>query len=128
MANTELTKQIKEIAFEGEMDYFGVTPVERLAGAPVGWRPTDLLPGARSVVVMGIRIGQGVRHAQRSVNLNAGGRDRYGIFVYQVYGYNILNDKMNLATYALYKVLEKEGFTTVPIPASPPYDTKDTDG
>jgi len=125
MTDIELTKGIRELALEREMDYFGVTPVERLAGAPEGWRPTDILPGAKSVVVMGIRIGQGVRHVQRKVNLNARTSGRYGLFVYQVYGYNILNDKMNLAAYALGKVLEKEGFTTVPIPASPPYDTKE---
>ena len=124
MTSIELTRGLKELALEREMNYFGVTPVERLVGAPEGWRPTDILPSAKSVVVMGIRIGQGVRHVQKKVNLNSKTPDKYGLFVYQVYGYNILNDKMNLAAYALCKVLEEEGFTTVPIPASPPYDTK----
>ena len=125
MTISRMTGSIRELALEREMDYLGVTPVERLAGAPEGWRPTDILPGARSVVVMGIRIGRGARHVQRKVNLNPERSARYGMFVYQVYGYNILNDKMNLAAYALGKVLEGEGHTTVSIPASPPYDTKE---
>ncbi len=125
MTDIELTEEIRERAFESEMDYFGVTPVERLIGAPEGWRPTDILPGARTVVVMGMRIGQGVRHVQRRVTQDPGVSSRYGIFIYQVYGYNILNNKMNLAAYALGKVLEKEGCTTVPIPASPPYNVKE---
>ena len=125
MTGIELTGDIRELSLEHEMDYFGVAPVERLAGAPQGWRPTDILPGARSVVVMGMRIGQGVRHVQRNVGQNSETSARYGIFIYQVYGYNILNDKMNLAAYALGKVLEKEGYTTVPIPASPPYNTQE---
>jgi epoxyqueuosine reductase QueG len=128
MTSIERTRGIREVALEREMDYFGVTPVERLVGAPEGWRPTDILPSAKSVVVMGIRIGQGAKHVQRNVNLNSGVNVKYGIFVYQVYGYNILNDTMNLAAYALGKVLEKEGYTTVPIPASPPYNTKQLQG
>ena len=124
MTKTELTTDLRDLALKSEMDYFGVTPADRLIDAPEGWRPTDILPGAKSVVVMGIGIGQGVRHVQRNVNRNSGMPAKYGIYVYQVYGYNILNDKMNLAAYALGKILERDGHTTVPIPASPPYDTK----
>jgi epoxyqueuosine reductase QueG len=125
MPSIEMTRDVRELALEREMDYFGVTPAERLAGAPDGWRPTDILPSARSVVVMGMRIGRGVRHVQRTANLSSEKSAKYGIFVYQVFGYNILNDKMNLAAYALGKLLEQEGHTTVPIPASPPYNSKD---
>jgi epoxyqueuosine reductase QueG len=125
VTTSERTSTLRELALEREMDYFGVTPVERLAGAPEGGRPTDIRPSARSVVVMGMRIGEGVGQVQRRVRQDPGVSARYGIFVYHVYGYNILNDKMNLAAYALGKVLEKEGHPTVPIPASPPYDSKE---
>ena len=43
-----------------DMDYVGVTSVDRLAGAPEGHRPTDFLPGAKSVVVMAVRLSEGV--------------------------------------------------------------------
>jgi epoxyqueuosine reductase QueG len=125
MVSTELTRGLRELALAREMNYFGVTPAEKLAGAPEGWSPTDLLPGAKSVVVMGIRIGRGVRHVQRDVSRQPRRSAKYGIFVYQVYGYNILNDKLNLAAFALGNVLEEEGHLTVPVPASPPYDAKE---
>jgi len=72
---------------------------------------------------MGIRIGRGVRGIQASTRLNARPTAKYGVFVYQVFGYNVLNDKLNLAAYAVTKALEDAGYETVPVPASPPYDT-----
>ena len=41
------------------MDYCGIANVERLSGAPQGNRPTDLLPGAKSVVVMAVKLSLG---------------------------------------------------------------------
>lgn len=119
-----LSSQLKGLAQSGEMDYMGVAPVERLAHAPPGWRPKDILDRAASLVVMGIRIGRGVRHIQARTRLETGPTVKYGVFVYQVFGYNILNDKLNLAAYAVTKALEDAGYETVPVPASPPYDSR----
>ena len=119
-----LTSQLKALAQTREMDYVGVAPAERLAHAPVGWKPSDILDGAVSVVAMGIRIGRGVRHIQSKTRLNTQPTAKYGVFVYQVFGYNILNDKLNLAAYALARALEDAGYETVPLPASPPYDSR----
>jgi epoxyqueuosine reductase QueG len=120
-----LTFQLHEVARGWEMDYTGVAPVDRLAHAPAGWTPSEILRGAASVVVMGIRIGHGVRGIQARTRLDARPTAKYGVFVYQVFGYNILNDKLNLAAYAVTEALEDAGYETVPVPASPPYDTRE---
>ncbi len=53
---TDLTAEAKAFARQQLATVAGVAPVERFAGAPLGHRPDDLLPGARSVVVMGVRL------------------------------------------------------------------------
>lgn len=120
-----LTAQLNKVARRWEMDYMGVASVDRLVHAPPGWTPTDILSGAASVIVMGIRIGYGVRRIQARTRLDAKPTAKYGVFVYQAYGYNVLNDKLNLAAYAVTKALEDAGYETVPVPASPPYDTRE---
>lgn len=117
-----LTLEVKELAVEFDMDYVGITPVERLNNAPHGWRPIDILPEAKFVVVMGIRIGQGILNIQARASGDVRVPERYGVYLYQVFGYNILNDKLNLAAWEVAKMLEKQGHITVPIHASPPYE------
>ena len=124
----DLTAQVRDVAQQHEMDYVGVAPVERLTQAPPGWRPGDILPRAASVIVMGIRIGAGVRQMQARSRLESTPTAKLGIWVYQVFGYNILNDKLNLAAYAVAKALGGAGHMTAPTPASPPYDTKELVG
>ena len=56
MADNELTQEVKEFALkEIGADLVGIADVERFAGAPPGHRPGELLPGARSVIVMAAR-------------------------------------------------------------------------
>lgn len=124
----DLTAQVRDIGRKWEMDYLGIAPVDRLVHAPPGWRPTDILPGAASVVVMGIRLGAGVRLMQTRTRTESTPTAKLGVWVYQVFGYNILNDKLNAAAYAVTKVLEGLGYVTVPTPASPPYDPKELVG
>jgi len=123
-----ITVRVKELAPRLEMDYVGVAAAERLRNAPLGWRTDDILPGARSVVVMGIRIPPGARLAQKRARQGLTLTAKYGTFIYQVFGYNILNDKLNLAAYAVAKLLEDAGHSSVPIPTSPPYDPKELVG
>jgi len=48
-----IEKRIKTFALERGADVVGIAPVERFEGAPKGFHPCDLLPGARSVIVIG---------------------------------------------------------------------------
>jgi epoxyqueuosine reductase len=120
----DLTEKINDLARSSEMDYVGVAPVDRFAEAPVGWRPQDLLKNCRSVISMGVKIPEGVRQA----NKLAYGGLRHGIYVYQVYGYVHLNEKLNTAAFRLARHLEKEGYVSVPIPSSAPSDSFENRG
>ena len=52
----EKTRQVKEVAINVGIDVVGIAPAERWDdAAPEGHRPADILPGARSVVVLGTR-------------------------------------------------------------------------
>ena len=53
MTDYKLTQQVKDFALEKlGVDLIGVAGVERFARAPDGHRPEQLLPGARSVIVV----------------------------------------------------------------------------
>ena len=59
-----LKDEVKEFGLMSlDMDCIGITDVERLSGAPEGHRPTDILPGAKSVIVMGVRLSLGAVQA-----------------------------------------------------------------
>ncbi len=113
-----LTAKIKKLALSSEMDYVGVASIDRFRNAPEGWRPSDLLRNCRSVVVMGVEIGKGVRRA----NQQAYSGLRHSIYVYMMFGYVALNDRLNLAALRTTRLLEREGCTSMPIPASAPSD------
>jgi epoxyqueuosine reductase len=52
----ELTGQIRKLTNESGGDLFGVASPELLAAAPPGFRPQDILPDCRAVIVVGKRL------------------------------------------------------------------------
>ena len=57
MIDYALTKQVKDFVLNRlGADLVGIASVNRFAGAPSGHRPEELLPGAKSVIAMGIRF------------------------------------------------------------------------
>ena len=121
---SDLKEKLRQIALSEGADYFGVAPVSRWTHAPEGHRPTDLLPTAKSVIVIGIKIPQG---AIESNNRSYEGK-RHGIFTYMIYGYNLINDVLNKATSKMYDYLEEQGINTFPLPASTPRDEYKMEG
>ena len=60
-----ITEQIKaRLRSVHDMDLVGVAAASALAAEPAGHRPTDLLPGARSVIVYGRALADGAVQAQ----------------------------------------------------------------
>jgi epoxyqueuosine reductase len=115
-----LKDQLRAIAFENDMDFFGVGSVDRWTHAPSGRRPGDFLPEARSVVVMGIRIPQGAIESNHRAYENG---LRHGIFTYMVFGYNKLNEVLDKAAMKVGLYLEREAKRKVYfIPSSIPRD------
>ena len=82
-----LTKEIKEIALENHLDYVGIAPVERLNTLPEGQKPADILPQARSVISLGIKISEGVIIANQRAYQGL----RHAIYTYLWHGYGLLN-------------------------------------
>jgi len=120
----ELTKRAKELAFSNLMDYIGIAPVERFVNAPEGHRPGDLLPGAESVVSMGMRVSIGPQVTQRMALANQK-KLRHVSFSYRWFGYGLLNMYfMDRAAFLLNRLLEKEGYVSIPIVSSGVEDTR----
>ena len=47
---------LRQFVLDNNMDYFGVAPVSRFSNLPEGYRPSDYLPKAKSVIVVGKKI------------------------------------------------------------------------
>jgi epoxyqueuosine reductase len=62
---SDLTSAVKTLARDQGAHLVGVASVDRFAGAPRGHHPTDLLPGAQSVVVIAHRFFQSVLECDR---------------------------------------------------------------
>lgn len=115
-----IKEKLRQIALENQMDYFAAAPVNRWDNAPAEHRPKDFLPDARTVIVMGKRIPQG-EIASNTLAYDGGIRD--GILSYMIFGYNKLNDVLNLALYHIGLYIEDElGAKAFFIPASTPRD------
>ena len=120
-----LGEEIKKMALEGHLDYVGIASVERLKRLPDSQKPTDILPQARCVISLGIKISKGVIMANQRAYQGL----RHAIYTYLWHGYGLLNlhflDKTALK---IVRRLEDEGFIGYPIGAktvedlSKPYD------
>ncbi len=108
----DLTMEVKEFAVEqAGADLIGVAPVERLAGAPEGTRPTDYLPNATCVAVAAMKIADGAVAV-------AGHYDEPGktLGPYMWYGYVVANWELSVAASRLTRFLERRGFVALPFP------------
>jgi epoxyqueuosine reductase QueG len=113
-----LKDEIKEHAIQHlDMDYCGITGVDRLSGAPEGTRPTDLLPGAKSVVVMAVKLSLGA--VQTIFRAHEDGL-RQAMSIYGSYAYSLFpNYYLKYAAYNMARFLEKRGHMSTPVPSGP---------
>ncbi len=113
-----LTGEVKEFASTSlDMDYVGITGTDRLSEAPEGHRPADILPGARSVIVMAVRLSQGA--VQAIFRAYEDGL-RHLQCIYGTHGYALTpNYHLKYASYRMARFLEKKGFVTTPLPSGP---------
>lgn len=113
-----LTDRVKEFArTDLDMDLVGICGVDRLSGAPEGHRPTDFLPGAKSVIVMAVRLLTG---ATQIIYRSHEDHLRHLQCIYGVYGYTLTpNYHLKFGAYRMARFLEKKGFATTPTPSGP---------
>jgi len=114
----DLKEQLKDYALERlDMSVVGVTDVDRLCGAPEGHRPVDILPGARSVIVMGVRLSWGAIQAIYRAH-EEGKRELQSI--YGTHGYALTpNYHLYFAAYKMAGFLERHGFVSAPLQSGP---------
>ncbi|MDR3311114.1 MAG: hypothetical protein LBS90_07185 [Oscillospiraceae bacterium] len=109
---------VKTLAKNLGMDLCGVSGLDRFATSPAGRHPTDILPGCKSVIVVGVRLLDGVVQANFRA-FEDGRTDLKGL--YGTYGYSMLpNFELTYACYAVAQHIEREsGEVAVPCSTGP---------
>ena len=143
MNSEQLTTEVKGQAREIGARLVGVTEVERLSEAPKGHRPGDFLPGASSVVVMGLPIlrafGRFAEFLQDSEKVpefvRRGGSDSIPILggymevsfatrrligehIYRRCAYEFLNMELRRLSFYLALYLEEKGYDAIYMPTT----------
>ena len=117
---SDLTFTVKALAREQGAHLVGVAPVDRFAGAPKGHHPADLLPGARSVVVIAHRFFQSVLECDRfglaSELIPPAERWEVQQTVF-MFLYNTANMRLQMIACQLAAFLEDQGYASLPLPA-----------
>lgn len=114
----DVKKLIKDAAKRYGMDLCGISGVDRFVESPKGQHPTELLPGCKSVIVVGRRLLDGIVQANFRC-FEDGRRDLKGLW--GTYGYAMLpNFELTYACYALAQYIECElGEVGMPLSTGP---------
>lgn len=105
MMKTVTAKIVKELALGAGADLCGIAPVERFDAAPKGFRPADIYPAAKSVVVIANRFPEAAFRSTNPVPYSFTSEQ----IRYQVYR----------LTCELCLRLQDLGVTAVPVPNEP---------
>ena len=100
--------EIKCVALGLGVDLFGIAPAGRFEGAPEGFRPVDIYPECKSVLVFARRLPQAA--------LRAGSCVAYG------HVNTMINIEVDLLSVELARRLEDMGIGAVPVPSDDPYE------
>ena len=98
-------KMLKSLALKSGVDLCGIAPVERFRAAPEGFRPTDIYPSAKSVLVFAKRVPQAALLSRSPVP-------------YKFASDVVLNEVFRI-TCDLSLRLQDLGVAAVPIPSEP---------
>lgn len=101
----DIKQMIKETAFKTGMDLCGIADISRFETSIKGRHPCDVLPGCKSVIVVGVRLLDGIIQANFR-DFEDGRRDLKGL--YGTYGYTMLpNFELTYACYAMAQFIER---------------------
>ena len=120
MELTELTRKVKGLGQTNNLDYIGIAPAERLHDEPERRKPADYLPGAQTIVSLGIRINQGVQLANKLAHQ---GGPRHSIYSYLWHGFGLPSlHYLDRTAFLVARLLENEGYIAVPVMATSTFD------
>ena len=107
--DNRLTLAVKEFAYSLGADLVGIANIERYANAPIKMSPQGILPSAKSVIVCS------VHHPDAAIELD-------GEIHPQIMGpyriQYIMNDKLDVLSFKIARMLDDRGYKTVPIASS----------
>jgi epoxyqueuosine reductase QueG len=106
------SSEIKELAMKSGADLSGIAPVERFVNAPVGFHPSDIYSGAKSVIAIAIKEPESSFYANSPVP-------------YTYMTEKLLNKLFDI-TLKMVLELEKRGVVAIVVP-SEPYEYWDKD-
>ena len=107
--DNNLTLAVKELAYRLGADLVGIANIERFENAPIKMSPKGILPSAKSVVVCA------VHHPDASIELDGEVRPQIlGPYRIQY----IMNDKLDVLSFKIGRMLDDLGYKTVPIASS----------
>lgn len=103
-AREDLVKHAQELG----IDLMGIAPVDRFAAAPQGHKPTDIMPAAKSVIVLAMRCLSGPMKNKHWTSYTAVHEGNVG--------------RLDSAAYYLARQLEeKHAANAIPVPAMAPF-------
>ena len=108
-----IVEQIKEISARHNFPVFGIARSSRIENAPLGYRPSDLLPSAKSMMCLGVPFPKGIFKSKARAN--------------EMYwrGAAIYYRNFDAIILELARIIEEDGETAVPVFGCFPYDLKD---
>ena len=109
MTGIQLTEQVKDFVLkEIKADLVGIAPIERFEQAPPGYKPQDILPVAKSVIVFAFDSLEStmVSNCPRTYQLR----------------YTGLRERCQTVGYDLGRFLERRGYYGVHMPSTAPLD------
>lgn len=114
----DIKEQIREHALSVGMDMCGFAGIDRFQEAPAGTHPTEILPGCKTVIVIGIGLLDGVVQANFRT-FEDGRQNLKGL--YGTYGYAMLpNFELTYACYNTAKFIERSfGEVATPLSTGP---------
>ncbi|MDR1299553.1 MAG: hypothetical protein LBJ84_04810 [Oscillospiraceae bacterium] len=99
-----IKEELRDLAHGHGMNLFGVSGVDRFATSPEGKHPCDVLPGCKSVIVVGVRLLDGTIQANFRA-FEDGRNDLKGL--YGTYGYALLpNFELTYVCYNIARHIE----------------------
>ncbi|MDR1487632.1 MAG: hypothetical protein LBT62_06565 [Deltaproteobacteria bacterium] len=105
----KLTGKVMELAEKLGSSLTGIADAEVLDQAlEEEFRPQDVLPGCRTVVVMSLHIPDGSLEIMRR---------GFSSYSYNLFGYAYLNRELDFLAYRMSNFLDGEGWATIPLPA-----------
>jgi len=103
-----LTDTVREIAVGLGADLVGIASCDSFSEAPQGYRPQNILDGAKSVIAIAVAIPESCFESAPSREYSA--------------AYSAANSELDRIAFLISRSLETEGFRAVQVPAAMPYD------